>query len=227
MNVLIVSNRADTTAVLKQAFTAGEHHATATAAENARVLAAKSDDCDVIVLDGNGLDVAALCSAYAEVGHGVPLLALSPASVAGRIEVLDAGADDVLAEPYDVHEVLARARALVRRTTGVLDTLHRGPLTVNQRTQIAWLNDEALELNTREFAILTLLARRSGQLVTRAEILAQVWKRTTAPTSNLIDVYIRHLRTKLGDLAGALQTVRGYGYLLRLGDSSEGQRGKD
>jgi DNA-binding response OmpR family regulator len=132
-----------------------------------------------------------------------------------RIELLDAGADDFVASPIDLDELLARVRAVLRRCGTTMDRLCVGPIAIDPRSRIVTVDGEDVEMTEREASLLAYLARRAGVVVSRQEISKNVWKSDATPASNTIDVNIRHLRGKLGAAACYLKTVRGQGYLLQ------------
>jgi len=146
----------------------------------------------------------------------IPILMLTArGELSERVLGLRSGADDYLAKPFEIEELLARIEALLRRALRS-GQLHAGPLTIHRNERKATLGGRALSVTERELALLGHLAMRSGQVVSRAEILARVWGMNFDPESNLIEVHISRLRDKLGDHADMIETVRGRGYRLRL-----------
>lgn len=144
------------------------------------------------------------------------LLVTARGELEDRIEGLNLGADDYLAKPFHVDELVARLRAICRRTTGAhLNLLAAGDLSVNLATREVKRGTNEVELTNREFALLELLLRSPGRVYTRAQILDQVWNYNFDPNTNIVDVYIRRIREKIGDTESALiETVRGVGYRL-------------
>lgn len=134
-----------------------------------------------------------------------------------RLEGLNLGADDYLTKPFFVEELIARLHAVGRRASGVgLSILQNGSVTANLLTREVRVDGAAVELTTREFALLTYLLRSPGQTFTRAQICEHVWNYHFDPGTNLVDVYVQHVRKKLGDAGPALiETVRGVGYRAR------------
>jgi two-component system copper resistance phosphate regulon response regulator CusR len=191
-------------------------------ADGASALAAAGiNDYDVIVLDLGLPDVDGLevCQSLREQGVHVPVLMLTARdAVQMRIAGLDSGADDYLTKPFDLDELLARLRALLRRGARALvpERLTVGPLVLDTRAQTAWCGDVRLPLTTREYAFLEFLARHAGEVVGRSAIAEHVWDDSYDPLSNVIDVYVQRLRRKLA-LGGAdtlIKTRRGAGYVL-------------
>jgi DNA-binding response OmpR family regulator len=172
---------------------------------------------DLVVLDWMlpDLDGLSLCRQLREQGTSLPILMLtSRAELSERVMALDAGADDYLVKPFEIEELAARIRALLRRVAGAGKT-SVGPLSLDPRTRRATLGDAPLELTTREYALIAYLTRRAGEVVTRSELLAHVWSTRFDPGSNLVEVHVSRLRDKLGRWAWMIETVRGSGYRLR------------
>jgi two-component system OmpR family response regulator len=173
---------------------------------------------DLVVLDwmlpeGDGLTV---CRDLRRCGSTAPVLMLTARGEVGeKVLALDAGADDYVTKPFHLDELLARARALVRRGSQLDGTLRVGPLLLDERRRTAQLDGARIDLTAREFLLLALLARNAGRVVGRAEILAHVWEIRFDPGSNVVDVHVSNLREKLGSAASLVETVRGQGYRLR------------
>ena len=135
-----------------------------------------------------------------------------------KVLALDAGADDYVTKPFHLAELLARVRSLLHRAKDVPTGLLRvGELTLDLRNRVLSIGGRKIDLTGRELGLLELLMRNAGRVVTRTEILDQVWGMHFDPESNVIEVHMRRLREKLGDVAQALETVRGQGYRLVLG----------
>ena len=134
-----------------------------------------------------------------------------------RLEGLNLGADDYLTKPFYVEELIARLHAVLRRASGVsLNILQNGEVTANLLTREVRVGTTAVELTAREFALLTYLMRSPGQTFTRAQVCEHVWSYHFDPGTNLVDVYVQHVRKKLGDAGTAvIETVRGVGYRAR------------
>lgn len=177
---------------------------------------------DVIVLDvvmpaPDGFEV---CRRLRERGCWTPILLMTGEvdSVEKRVEGLDAGADDFLSKPFSVEELRARLRALTRRKLDERPTvLKAGDLSLDPATHTVTRGDVPIRLTVREFALLELLMRRAGRVLTRAEMLAEVWGITHHGSSNVVEVYIRYLRDKIDRPFGrsSIESVRGVGYRLR------------
>lgn len=186
-------------------------------------------DYDLIVMDLGLPDVdgLTLCRRIRAAGTTAPILILTARdAVDSRIAGLDSGADDYLLKPFDFGELLARLRALTRRGAHPPqnERLRVADLVLDTHAQAAFCRDVPLPLTTREYALLEFMARRAGRVVTREDIAEHVWDSSYDPLSNVIDVYVRRLRTKLAPTAchDAIRTRRGAGYILG-GDWSEGE----
>jgi two-component system, OmpR family, response regulator len=172
---------------------------------------------DLIVLDWMlpEMDGLAVARTLRSQGRRIPILMLTARGEIGeRILGLDAGADDYLPKPFDLGELMARARALVRRGVGGDGVIRVGALTIDQVRRAASIGGSPLELTTREYALLAYLATEAGRVVPRTEILSKVWLSAIDGGSNVIEVHVNRLRTKLGSHAKLLETVRGVGYRL-------------
>jgi DNA-binding response OmpR family regulator len=148
-----------------------------------------------------------------------PVLLLSArGAVEERVEGLDAGADDYLPKPFALVELAARVRALTRRTGDTKSTVLRvADLTLDTTTRCAQRAGKNIELTTREYRLLEFLMRSKGRLCERMMILEKVWDYNFDPGTNLVDVYIRRLRSKIDDPfeLKLLHTMRGVGYSLK------------
>jgi two-component system copper resistance phosphate regulon response regulator CusR len=185
---------------------------------------ASINDYDVIVLDvllphRDGYEV---CRELRQRGNTTPVLMLTArATVDDRITGFDAGADDYLTKPFSFRELLARIRALLRRDSQLRpDVLEIADLVVDSASHRVARDNKEVQLTAKEYALLEYLARRRGQLVSRAEIAAHVWDDSFDPFSNTIEVYMNRLRKKIdGDHATKLlHTRRGEGYILESRD---------
>ncbi len=150
----------------------------------------------------------------------VPIIMLTARTArADRIAGLDAGADDYLPKPFEPDELIARMRAVLRRS-GRLSAHPNQVLEVNDvkmvpSTRQAWSRGTALDLTTIEFDILELLVRSAGRVVSRSELIAAIHQRPASPLERSLDVHVSHLRKKLGTLGQLIHTIRGVGYMFR------------
>jgi DNA-binding response OmpR family regulator len=175
---------------------------------------------DAIVLDIMlpKLDGLAVLRALREKKNGAAVLMLTARDgVADRVGGLDAGADDYLVKPFELAELLARLRAVIRRRYQVQETVIRvADLEVDTAARMVRRGGDALTLSAREYVLLEYLARRRGQIVTRAEIWEHLYDFASDPSSNVVDVYIGYLRKKIDHdrEPKLIHTRRGQGYLL-------------
>jgi len=177
---------------------------------------------DAVVLDDGlpGLDGLELCRRLRATGDRTPVLMLSARdSVDDRVAGLDAGADDLLVKPFALKELLARLRALLRRTGGHADELAYGDVRMNVTAHEVVRGARRIELTRTEFALLRLFLEHPEQVLTRSQIFERVWGYDFGATSNTLGVYVGYLRRKLEEPGEPrlLHTVRGVGYVLRGG----------
>lgn len=190
-----------------------EHAATGTQA-NELVLVGSYD---LIVLDVMlpGKDGFSLCEQWRGRGIATPILFVTARdAVTQRVRGLQLGGDDYLIKPFAFEELVMRIRTLLRRSSGVRPVMRlEGGAILNLGTQQVQLDAIEVTLTMREWQILECLALAAGRIVSRNVLWESVWESGATPDSNLIDVYIRRLREKLG--MEAIETVRGTGYRLR------------
>jgi two-component system OmpR family response regulator len=176
---------------------------------------------DAIVLDIMlpGIDGLETCRRLRRNAVWTPVLMLTARdAVDDRVTGLDSGADDYLTKPFSFDELLARLRALTRRAPAERPVaIEVGDLRLDPAAHRAWHGDTELDLSAKEFALLELLMRRPGHVLTRGQLLEGAWDMAYERRSNIVDVYIRHLREKIDRPFGSdtIETVRGVGYRLR------------
>jgi len=181
---------------------------------------AQEHDYDAIVLDIMlpGLNGYRVCAALREGGDWTPVLMLTAKDgVLDEAEALDTGADDFLVKPFAHVVLVARLRALVRRGRPPRPTvLQAGDLRLDPASRRVWRGDTEVALTARETALLELLLRRAGEVLSKTQILDHVWDDAFDGDPNIVEVYVRHLRNKLDRPFGrrAIETVRGAGYRL-------------
>lgn len=179
---------------------------------------ARSQPFDVIVLDIMlpGRDGLSILRSLREQKSTVPIILLTArAEPNERIEGLNLGADDYLTKPFYIQELIARIHAVTRRASGEpTSVLRAGQLTVNVMTRQVTLGEQHIELTPREFNLLEYLMRSAGRVLTRTQILEQVWGYAFDPQTNLVDVNIQRLRKKLDPdgQTNFIETVRSVGY---------------
>jgi two-component system copper resistance phosphate regulon response regulator CusR len=187
------------------------------------------NDYDLLILDVllpgiNGLD---LCGQLRRDGVAAPILMLTARGEPDqRVAGLDAGADDYLPKPYHFPELLARVRALLRRGPALASlVLTIDDLTIDARARRVERAGRSIQLTTKEYALLEYLARRTGEVVGRADIAEHVWDDSFDPMSNLIEVYIQRLRRKIDDghPLKLIRTRRGAGYTLDVSDAQDAE----
>lgn len=148
----------------------------------------------------------------------VPILMLTAkGTLDDKVGGLDSGADDYLVKPFQPEELLARVRALLRRRQPQSAPLKFGALTLDPAARQVSVNDKAVELSSKEFDLLELLMRHPRQVLTRETFYDRIWGYDFSGESNILEVYVRYLRSKLEAVGAAkyIQTVRGVGYVLR------------
>jgi two-component system, OmpR family, response regulator len=181
---------------------------------------ASSKPYDAIVLDIMlpGRDGLSILRSLREQKNEVPVILLTArAELSERLEGLNLGADDYLTKPFFVEELVARIRAIARRASGEnLNALEHGPLSVDLLTRQLLVEGKEIELTTREFNLLAFFLRSPGRVLTRTQILEQVWGYHFDPGTNIVDVYVRRLRQKItpNGEPRLFEAVRGVGYRL-------------
>jgi two-component system, OmpR family, response regulator len=183
---------------------------------------AEAGDYDALVLDVMlpGIDGFETCRRLRHNGVWVPVLMLTARdSVDDRVAGLDTGADDYLVKPFAFAELLARLRALARR--GGLErpsVLEIGDLRLDPATRRVWRGPVEIQLSAKEFALLETFMRRPDEVLTRLHLLEHAWDFAYENRSNVVDVYVGHLRSKIDQPFGrhSIETIRGAGYRLRM-----------
>ena len=171
---------------------------------------------DLGLPDADGAD---LCREARAKGNDLPICMLTArAELEDRLDGFRCGADDYLTKPFSFEELLARLHVMIRRSGAqAQDRLILDELVIDLRSRSACVGEATLALSRREFDLLHCLARQAGQVVTRGQILDEVWGQDADVTENAVDVYVGYLRKHLGGHAGApdLSTIRGVGFMLR------------
>ena len=221
MKVLVVDDERAVRNSLRRAFTmAGYDVAEAEGGQSAVALLAQSSPdivvLDVLMPDVDGLEV---CRRMRAAGDRTPVVMVTAReTVADRVAGLDAGADDYVVKPFDLDELLARVRALLRRSSnGDSSLLAFDDVTLDRSAREAARGTRRIELTLTEYNLLELFMRHPRQVLTRGQIYERVWDYDFGPLSNSLSVYIGYLRRKLeaGGEPRLIQTVRGMGYVLR------------
>lgn len=216
LSVLVVDDDPPIRRMLQRTFAAEGYRVEAVADGGAALASVERAVPDLLVLDVAmpGLDGLAVCRRLRGRGIAVPILLLTARdAVPDRVSGLDAGADDYLVKPFAFEELLARARALLRRDAEPSELLAFDDLVLEVSTRSVRRGGREIALSAREAALLELLLRNSRQVISRALALERVWGSQSAATMNAVDRCVSNLRRKLGD-PPLIQTVRGIGFML-------------
>ena len=224
MRVLVVEDEVRMAGLLERALRE-EGHAVDVAADGPEGLWLATENAyGAIVLDVMlpGLDGFQLCRRLRESGRWVPVLMLTARDAVGdRVRGLDAGADDYLVKPFSLIELAARLRALARRDDRSRPViLAEGDLKLDPAAKRAWRAAAELHLSPKEFSMLELFLRHPGHVLTRSQIIEEIWDFAYVGGSNIVDQYVNYLRRKV-DVPFErhhIETVRGMGYRLRRAD---------
>ena len=188
--------------------------------ENAQHLA-QSEDFDLILLDLMipKIDGVAVCHNVRKSGKTTPIIMLTARDkIDDRILGLDAGADDYVIKPFSMGELLARIRAVLRRSEQqTTEVLNVGSLTLDPRSSFVKRRKREILLTAKEFSLMLYFMQHPNRLLTRTEILENVWDSNYDGFGNVVDVYVNYLRNKLEEEGEprVIETVRGRGYILR------------
>jgi two-component system, OmpR family, response regulator len=213
MLILVVEEDASWRSTVVTALAALGHQIAEVATVADAFASIQRDRPDLVLLDrqlpdGDGIEIVEVLR---DRGMPLPSIVVSDlASAEDRVRGLNAGADDYLAKPVFLPELLARVEAVSRRSR-IAESLRVGPLAIDVAQHRATLGGRRLELSGREFDLLLVFARNLGHGLTRSFLWKEAWGLDIDPLTNVVDVYVRHLRTKLG--TGWVRTIRGVGYL--------------
>lgn len=184
----------------------------------------KSDNYDLAILDidienGNGIE---LCSEIREINKKIGIIFLSSENdVEKKVQSLDSGADDYITKPFSFIELAGRIRAILRRSEGNINKIENNLTIKNLKldllTREAKRGDREIELTYREFALLEYLIRNKNLVLSRTMIREKIWNMNYTANTNIVDVYMTHLRNKIdkGEEEKIIYTVRGVGYILK------------
>jgi two-component system response regulator MprA len=219
--VLVVDDDEKITSFLRRALAYEGYQVDVAGAGSAALSSALTQPPDLVVLDVMmpGLDGLEVCRRLRAGGDDVQVLMLTARDeVADRVQGLDAGADDYLAKPFALEELLARMRALLRRREGTAPSMLRfADLVLDTASRQAVRGARIIELTTKEFELLAFFMRHPRRVLTRNAIMEQIWGYDFVGESNVIEVYVGHLRQKLEVDGGPrlIHTIRHAGYVLR------------
>lgn len=229
MDILIAEDDAPVANFLSMGFTA-ERYGVRVASDGRQILRMVDEGpCDLMILDLNMPGVSGM-DALRQVREAKPhlpvLILTGSARVEDRVDGLNSGADDYLTKPFAFSELLARVRALLRRSSRPFEpVLHSRDLELDRVGHVVRRNGRAIELTPKEFALLEYLMLNAGRNVSRSLIIHHVWKLSSETMTNVVDVYINYLRKKIDSNASErlIHTVRGAGY--RIGSVSRIEQG--
>jgi two-component system, OmpR family, response regulator MprA len=220
-HILVVEDDPQIADLLRRGLIYEGYSVAVTADGPAGLTAARDRPPDLVLLDLMlpGMDGLTVC-ARLRAASSVPILILTARdAVPDRVKGLDAGADDYVVKPFNFDELLARIRAQLRRRAPVADqeTLRFADLTLNPDTHEVFRGGRKIELTAREFEVLLLFMQHPRQVITRDLLYERIWGYDFGGESNIIEVYVRYVRSKLeeGGAPRLIQTVRGVGYALR------------
>ena len=220
IRILVVDDDPDIVSLLKRGL-AYEGYVVDTAYDGLEALAkAREREPDLAIVDIMlpGIDGVEVCQRLRQASDVPVLMLTARGTLADRVAGLDSGADDYMVKPFHLDELLARVRALLRRRQPVNgEVLRFANLSLNTATMEVRLGDQPVELTAQEFGLLKLFMYQPRQVLKRDYIYEKVWGYNFSGESNVIEVYIRYLRSKLenGEQPRLIHTVRGVGYVLR------------
>lgn len=215
-HVLIVEDEERIVSFVRRGLGAAGYTSSSTSSGLEALRLLRAGGVDLVLLDIGLPDITGLevLAQLREEGSTVPVIALTARdSARDLVAGLDGGADDYIPKPFTFDELLARIRARIRdRDRAVSTRIDHGDLVLDLLERRVTVGDRDVELSTREFALAEELMRHAGQVLSREQLLSRVWGYDFDPGSNVVDVYVRYLRSKLG--AERIETVRGSGYRL-------------
>ncbi|MDF2916697.1 MAG: DNA-binding response regulator [Microbacterium sp.] len=173
----------------------------------------EGEEIDLVILDVGlpGIDGFEVLRRLRASGSAVPVIMLTARSGTNdTVEGLDAGASDYVSKPFVVAELLARVRSRLRESAGPTTVITRDGVSLDMLTRRATVDGRDIDLSAREFALAEQFLRHAGEVLSRETLLSRVWELDFDPGSNVVDVYVRYLRGKVG--ASRIVTVRGEGY---------------
>ncbi len=222
MRLLVVEDDADLNRQIKEALEeAGYVVDVATDGEEGHFLGdTEPYDCVILDIGLPQMDGISVLKRWREHGRSMPVLILTARDRwSDKVAGIDAGADDYVAKPFHIEEILARVRALIRRAAGhATSELRCGPLTVDTKTSKASIDGTTLKLTSHEFRVLSYLMHHQSEVVSRTELTEHLYDQDFDRDSNTVEVFVGRLRKKIGQ--DLIETVRGLGYRLNAPDQS-------
>ena len=222
-NILIVEDDATIARFVELELSHAGYEVINTADGNEALEALNNSKPDLLILDLMlpGIDGIEVAKKIRSAGHSFPILMLTArAETQDVVSGFDAGADDYLRKPFEIPELLSRVRALLKRTEHERGgpTYHASGVQVDPDSRRATVDGESVDLTAKEFDLLFYLVTNAGRVISRDEILEAVWGGQHATDSNVIEVFVCHLRNKIGDRDNTvIQTIRGVGYFFARG----------
>ena len=215
MRILAVEDEPAILRMLQRGLEAAGHQVLPASNGEDGAMLAMDDGVDLVLLDISLPDISGheVLSRVRARRSDLPVLMLTARDdLDNKVRALDGGADDYLTKPFAFEELVARIRAMTRRADQASSAqLEIAEVRLDLLGRRAWRGDRVMELSNREFTLLEYLMRHPGQVLSRTQILFAVWEYDADPSSNVVDVYIRYLRRKLGE-PSPISTVRGAGY---------------
>ena len=215
--ILIAEDEERIVSFLEKGLRASGYSTVAVASGSDALALARDDSFDLLLLDIGlpGVNGHEVLRSLRTRGEQLPVIMLTARDgVVDTVAGLEGGADDYMTKPFRFEELLARIRLRLREGVAAEPSvLLAGGITLDLRSRRASVGDRVVELTAREFALMEVFLRHSGQVLSREQLLSHVWGYDFDPGSNVVDVYVRYLRRKLGD--GVIETVRGMGYRQR------------
>ena len=170
---------------------------------------------DIMLPDEDGLSILKRLRSRADTQKIPVILVTAKTSEIDKVKGLDGGADDYIAKPFGVMEMIARVKALLRRSGGMEESLLTcGNVTLDGEKRMVYVDGKSIELTYKEFELLKLLMKNHGIVISRDVIMERVWDSSFEGESRTIDVHVRTLRQKLGDGGALIKTIRNVGYMV-------------
>lgn len=216
-SILIAEDEPRISSFIEKGLRAAGYSSTVSSHGREALQLALTAEFDLMLLDVGlpGMDGFEVLTRIRAIDQDLPIIMLTArTSLADTVEGLDSGANDYVPKPFKFDELLARIRVRLREISpNQAPEVVAGDLTLDLRTRRALIGDTAVELSAREFALAEEFVRNHDQVLSREQLLSRVWGYDYDPGSNVVDVYVRYLRNKLG--AERIETVRGMGYRLK------------